>query len=109
MNTKIWIRKEDVRNEMARLDWIKIMHHAIENRSSSWYPIGFKPIKYISLVDGKDITSNKYSPSEWRNASDTIFSSVICAMEDAGILEPFFKEAKRFLKEFKKVKRENML
>lgn len=46
---------EQLRNILDTLDWIAILHAAIENRKTSW---GLNPIK------------------EWRNASDEILSEV---------------------------------
>lgn len=57
---------------MAKLDWIKILDRAIKSRSTSW---------------GADVVR------EWRNAGDTLWSSVIQAMRDAKIINDPWKQS----------------
>lgn len=70
--------------KIARLDWIKILSEAIEMRPSSFYPRGFVPVE--GEFNGKKWKTEKYSPSEWRNASDEIRGAVIRAMKRKRIL-----------------------
>ena len=88
MNAKIINDEDKFRVLFARLDWVKILNNAINGRPTSFYPIGFEPKKMI--FEGKDLTATKYSPCEWRNASDQIYGAVLHSMEESGILTPIF-------------------
>lgn len=79
--------KEKLKTKMYRLDWIKILQKAIDMRPTSWYPLGFEPRIFI-MPDGTHEETKKYSPAEWRNASDEVCGAVIRAMEGAEILKP---------------------
>lgn len=60
-----------VEQVLYSLDWIKILHKAIENRRSSW---GERPVV------------------EWRNASDEVCSAVLVALREETGYDPW-KEA----------------
>jgi len=84
------MNKDELKTKMYRLDWIKILQEAIDMRPSSWYPLGFEP-RIFTMPDGTYDETKKYSPSEWRNASDEICSAVIRAMEREKLLKPLLK------------------
>ena len=54
------------KSELACLDWIKILDDAIENRPTSW---------------------SEFPVSEWKNASDETFMSVLKEMKKKGLIE----------------------
>jgi len=84
------MNKEELKTKMYQLDWIEILQEAINMRPTSWYPLGFEP-RVFPMPDGTHEETKKYSPSEWRNASDELCSAVIGAMEKQGLLKPFMK------------------
>jgi hypothetical protein len=89
---------------MYRLDWIKILQEAIDMRPSSWYPLGFEPRIFV-MPDGTHEEAKKYSPAEWRNASDELCGAVIRTMEREGLLKPLlFQKRKEKQKSAKKLK-----
>ena len=57
--------------DLARLDWILILHNAIESRPTSW---GERPVV------------------EWRNASDEVWSALMRAMREARLIPDFFED-----------------
>lgn len=79
----------DLRAELYKLDWIKIMQQAIESRPSSWNRS--KPFECPIL--------------EWRNASDEVCYAVINALEDKGLITPIRELIK---KDIKKIKRQKL-
>lgn len=72
--------REEIIDTLYSLDWIQIMSKAIESRPSSWRPLGFESREYE--IEGKKWKTEKYSPQEWRNASDTIMSAVVNALRN---------------------------
>jgi len=85
--------KEKLYYKMLRLDWIKILNSAIEGRPTSWYPSGFTPIEFTNLpIDGKPYKTEKYSPAEWRNASDELCSAVLRAMVEKKIVKDIWSK-----------------
>ena len=66
-----WEEREKVKYQLLKLDWIKILHEAIEGRKTSF---GIYPIR------------------EWRNASDQICGSMVRHAEEKGIFRGFFTE-----------------
>ena len=71
------MKKEEVKSLvglLASLDWKKILYHAINNEvfSSSW---------------------NKNAVREWRNASDSIYCSIISHIRESGI-DPYNSKVK---------------
>lgn len=67
--------------ELAKLDWIKILKDAIESRPTSW---------------GTDIVR------EWRNAGDEVYSALITALEEKGLVPTFEQIVKKDQHEEKK-------
>jgi hypothetical protein len=84
------MKKDELKIKMYRLDWIKILQEAIDMRPSSWYPLGFEPRIFVMPDLKTHEETKKYSPAEWRNASDEVCGAVIRAMEKEGLLKPLF-------------------
>lgn len=80
--------RERTRLELYRLDWIKILKTAIENRRTSW---------------GEDVVR------EWRNASDEILGAVMTAAETARIFLTFEQRIKKDLVVFMPKNEEDVL
>jgi hypothetical protein len=89
------MNKDGLKTKMYRLDWIKILQEAIDMRPSSWYPLGFEPRVFVMPDLKTHDETKKYSPAEWRNASDEICGAVIRAMERDGLLKPLLFQKKR--------------
>lgn len=73
-----------IHEDLYKLNWIKILRNAIDNRRSSL---------------------GKFPVIEWRNASDEICLAVIKAMEEAGIITEnriYFQEDSSIVKGDKK-------
>jgi len=70
--------EEKFREAERKINWIKVLSKAINSRTSSWYPIGFRPV----------VNTNKYSPAEWGNASDELRIAVMQAFEQTKLIEP---------------------
>lgn len=66
--TSKFIRKDVLKIQLYRLDWIKILNDAITSRKTSW---------------------SQDPVIEWRNAGDTICFAVCKALEEKGIIPKF--------------------
>jgi hypothetical protein len=93
-NNKEKEMREELKYRMYKLDWIKILANAIDMRPTSWYPLGFEPRIFVMPDMKSHEETKKYSPAEWRNASDEVCGAVIRAMEEAGMLIPLFQKEK---------------
>ena len=71
----------NLRIELYKLNWIKILNDAINDRKTSWSE---RPVR------------------EWRNAGDTVCFALIHALEDKGLIETIFERIEKIKKAYEK-------
>jgi len=72
---------KELKTDLGRLNWKRILRNAIEGRRSSWGP---DPIVY-----------------EWRNAADEVFSAVVRELAEQGYVKTMAQEIREFDKQYK--------
>lgn len=80
---KDYVSREELRLQLHRLDWMKILKEAVESRPTSWWMKEF--------TDDKGETYRIPPITEWRNASDEVLWSVEREMEKKKLIEPLFE------------------
>lgn len=80
--------KEELKQKIYRLNWIKILDEAIKGRSTSWA---------------------EHPVHEWRNASDEVCMALIRHMEEEDILNKTSYEMKRSMNEIEDRRKRNKI